>query len=164
MKRTSTWLAAPVLAAASLPAAFAADPVVNPWALRAGPSAATEDTNNHFGFHVGASRAFGPGRVDIDFARHSHEGTRTRTIGASYVHRLEFGRFYGGLGVGAYHLSVHKAGSGGGADKDKFSLGGKLLVGFNITQRIFTELSWNKVRSINEVDPSNVSLVLGFRF
>ena len=49
-------------------------------------------------------------------------------------------------------------------ESDKLSLGGKIVAGYNIAQRFFTELSWNKVQSTMDVDPSNVSLVFGFRF
>ena len=165
MKRTSTWMAAPVLAAVSLQPALAADPVVNPWALRAGPSAATDDTNSTFGFQVGASRQLGPGRVDIDFSRESGNGVRARTVGASYVHRFEFGpKFYAGLGVGVYHVSVSRGGSGTAVDNDKFSLGGKVLLGYNITNRLFVEAGYTKVQSVSGIDASNASIVLGIRF
>ena len=165
MKRTSTWIAAPVLAAASLPA-VAADPLATPWSLRAGPSVATDDAST-FGFQAGISRNIGPGRVDIDFSRHTHSGTRAQTAGVAYVHRFNFGaagRFYAGLGVGGYHVSVKAPGSGAAIDKDKFSLGGKVLVGYNITDRFFVEAGFTKVGTVSGVDASNASVVLGLRF
>ena len=165
MKRTSTWLAAPVLAAASMPAS-AADPLMNPYSLRAGPSVSS-DGSSLVGFQAGVSRNFGPGRVDIDVSRHTHSGTRAQTTGIAYVHRIEFGsagKFYGGLGVGGYHVSVKHPGSGASIDKDKFSLGGKILVGFNLTDRFFVEAGYTKVGKVSGVDASNASVVLGLRF
>jgi hypothetical protein len=166
MKRTSTWIAAPVLAAASMQSASAADPFVHPYSLRAGPSLSS-DGSSQIGFQAGVSRNFGPGRVDIDFSRHSHSGTRAQTTGIAYVHRLALGaagRFYGGLGVGAYHVSVKAPGSGASIDDDKFSLGGKVLVGYNITDRFFVEAGYTKVGKVSGVDASNASVVLGLRF
>ena len=165
MKRTSTWMAAPVLAAAAMPAT-AADPLALPYSLRAGPSLSS-DGSSQVGFQAGVSRNFGPGRVDIDFSRHSHSGTRAQTTGIAYVHRIDLGaagKFYGGLGVGGYHVSVKAPGSGAAIDDDKFTLGGKVLVGFNINERFFVEAGYTKVGKVSGVDASNASVVLGIRF
>ena len=165
MKPTHTCVAALVLAAASIQPAFAADPTVNPWALRAGPSAATEDTNSTFGAQVGVSRQLGPGRVDFDFSRNSGRGSRTRTAGVSYAYMFEFGsarQFYAGLGGGVYHVSVNR--SAAAIDDDRFSLGAKGLVGYNLTQRLFLEAGFTKVRNVSNIDASHISIMLGIRF
>jgi hypothetical protein len=166
MKRTSAWIVAPVAVVAAVQPAAAADPFVHPYSLRAGPGISS-DGSAQIGFHAGVSRNLGPGRVDIDFARYTHSGTRAQTAGLSYVHRIEFGsagKFYAGLGVGGYHVSVKAPGSGAAIDKDKFSLGGKILVGVNLTDRVFVEAGFTKVQKVAGVDASNGSVVLGIRF
>jgi hypothetical protein len=167
MKRINTWIAAPVLAlAASHSVAAGAEDIAGPYSLRAGGSTDV-DAGSRYGLGVGVSRNLGPGRVDIDFSHQSRHGNRTQTTGLSYVHTMNFGSaavFYGGLGVGVYHVSVKNGASGAAIDDDRISLGGKVLLGFNITRRMFVEAAFTKVSKVSGMDASNFVVQLGVRF
>lgn len=167
MKRISTWISAPVLAvAATLPTGAAGQDIAGPFSLRAGASTAGHDTGS--GFQLGISRNLGPaGRVDLDHAHHSRHGNRRQTTGLAYVHQFKFGsagKFYGGLGVGVYNVSVKSDASGAAIDSHKVTLGGKVLVGFNFTNRVFVEAGVTKVPKISGLDASNLAAILGVRF
>lgn len=168
MNRISTWIAAPVLIVAASQSAIAAGgEIAGPYALRAGGTAAA-DGDSRLGYGLGISRNVGPsGRVDIDFAHQSRRGNRSQIAGVSYVHRFNFdaaGKLYGGLGVGVFHVSVKTGASGAAVDNDRVSLGGKVLVGFNMSSRMFVEAGFTKVSTVSGVDASNFGVQLGVRF
>lgn len=131
---------------------------------------ATKAAVDHNSFSLGFSRDMGAGRrVDLDFSRHSGGGNKVRTAGATYLQKFPLGpagnkKFYGALGVGVYHVSSSFNGSGVSMAASKFTVGGKVLVGYQFNRRFFSEAAFTKINKVGGADGSNFSLIVGMKF
>ena len=79
------------------------------------------------------------------------------------------GGAYAGLGIGAAYTEVGAGNSGFGsvapnASSNHTSLAGKLLIGYNFTDRFFVEGNYLAVGRSNGVKPSTLNVQLGVRF
>jgi hypothetical protein len=175
MKRITTLMVAPAIALAATQAQAQETPTNTPEtpnSVRFGINRLTDgdtgDRTGRTGFQLGLSREIGSaGRIDLDFSRQSERDNDIQTGGLSYVHKFPFGsdgRFYGGLGVGVFHVSVDARNSGAGFDESKVVLGGKVLVGYQFNQRFFAEAAYNLLGKVDGANPSSISLVAGIKF
>lgn len=171
---TQTFISQAQAQATSATEATIAGEKERPYSVRLGGSALsdgdTSDDTGRTGFLLGVSRDIGKaGRADLDFTRQSKNGEHIRTVGLSYLQRFPFGqtnRFYGGLGVGVYSVSVDTRGGGsglGGTHESAIRPGGKILVGYQ-RNRLFTEAGYNLIGKVSGENASNFFLQVGLKF
>lgn len=113
------------------------------------------------------SAVVGVPTLDLD-VRYAPDGEGSLfSFEASYAERALLGdRMWAGLGLGSnfVRLKLDQTPERAARADRRWSLGGKAMVGYLITDRLFVEATWHYTREVLDLDSNTVSLGLGFWF
>lgn len=126
-----------------------------------------------WGYHAGLatllaeSGLIGVASVDLDF-RYAPDGEGSLfSFSACYAERALVGQqFWIGAGFGSnfVRLKLDQTPERAGASDRRWSLGGKAMVGYLLTDRLFIEATYHYTRDALDLDTSSGSISLGYWF
>jgi hypothetical protein len=126
-----------------------------------------------WGYHAGLatlvaeSGMVGVPSVDLDF-RYAPDGEGSLfTFAATYAERaLIGGRYWVGAGFGSnfVRLKLDQTAERGADSERRWTLGGKAMLGYLLTDRMFVEVTYHYTREALDLDTASASVALGYWF
>ncbi|MHB8637780.1 MAG: hypothetical protein ACYC96_15050 [Fimbriimonadaceae bacterium] len=102
----------------------------------------------------------------VDASYNSGGGLHLTQVGVgvearAYASTSSYGQFYYGAGLGAYFINANGA---IGTSSNNTRFGGKVFVGFDLTQGFFLEGGYTYIGSVSGVNPSGFEAAVGYKF
>jgi len=101
----------------------------------------------------------------VDASYNSSGGLHLTQVGVGvdgrlYASNSTSGQFYVGAGVGVYFVNAN----GFFSSTNNTRIGGKLFIGYELTQGFFVEGGYTYIASVNGINPSGFQAAIGYKF